>query len=202
MNLPLETSNFLVGAFDEADPVDFSVLSRVGHYKKEKVNSLKLFQSDTDGTLQGESAAFFMVGKKPTEKSWAKVEDVQIIYFPSDANELIEATSQFLKENEVSAHDLDLIVQGQSGDPKKDELSLIMIKSLFDKTPQARFKHLSGEYCTSTSFAWWLSSMILKNQFVPDVVRANGIMPVTLKTILILNHYQGKNYSLSLFRLI
>jgi 3-oxoacyl-(acyl-carrier-protein) synthase len=201
-NLQTESSNFLVGAFDEADPVDFKVLSRVGHYKKDKVNNLNLFESNTAGTLQGESAAFFMLGKLPGEKSRAKIEDVQIVYSPSNTDELIDYTKKFLNENNISIYDLDLVIHGQSGDPKKDRLTLETAEALFDKNAQARFKHLSGEYCTSTSFAWWLSVMILKKQFVSELVRSNAISPDNLKLILILNHYQGKNYSLSLMRSI
>lgn len=198
MNLPADDSNFLVGAFDEADPVDFKVLSRVGHYKKEKINSLKLFESQTDGTIQGESAAFFLLGKKPTAKTWAKIQDVQIVYNPANLIELQQAVQEFLKENEVPIVDLDLVIHGQSGDPKKDKLTLELLDAEFKMKPQARFKHLSGEYCTSTSFALWLGAMIIKNNTIPEVVRTGSKNTDSLKMILILNHYQGKNYSLSL----
>ena len=199
MNLPSDASNFLVGAFDEADPVDFRVLSRVGHYKKDKVNNLKLFESKTEGTIQGESAAFFMLGKQPTKKTWIKISDLQIIYSPSDIEELSQSVARFLEENGTSVEELDLVIQGQSGDPARDELTLTVAQSMFGKTAQARFKHLSGEYCTSSSFAWWLGAMVIKNQTVPNAVKANEVnVPSSVNRILIFNHYLGKNYSLAL----
>ena len=199
-NLPSESSNFLVGAFDEADPVDFSVLSRVGHYKKDKVNNLKLFESKTDGTLQGESATFFMLGKQPTEKSWAKVEDVHIVYAPESLEEFQQELQIFLVENEITIKELDLIIHGQSGDLIKDELILSVLDSQFTQTPQARFKHLSGEYCTSTSFGWWLAASIFRHGLAPEVFLSNEAKVNEVKNVLILNHYQGKNYSLSLLK--
>jgi 3-oxoacyl-[acyl-carrier-protein] synthase II len=199
MNLN-ENSNFLLGGFDEADPVDYKVLARVEIYKNDTVNSLRLFESETPGSIQGESAAFFMLGKKPTEKSWCGILDSKCVYAPASLDELNEGLNSFLFENDLASNNVDLVIHGQSGDPKKDKLTIDILRSQFNAIPQSRFKHLSGEYCTSSSFGLWLGASVLKHQRIPEITRANTIVPKQLKTVLIFNHYQGKNYSFTLLR--
>lgn len=203
VNIEGENSNFLVGAFDEADPVDFKVLSRINVYKNELVSNLNLFESKTPGTLQGESAAFFMLGETATEKSWCKFSDLKIIYAPANLDELTAQLDIFLKENEIEPSDIDLVIHGQSGDPLKDEWTLQLNQLRFSKTPQARFKHLSGEYCTSSSFGLWLAASIIRHQRIPEITKSNSIQQVSqMKTVLVFNHYQARNYSFYLIKSI
>ena len=201
VNMDGARSNFLVGAFDEADAVDFKVLSRIGIYKNEFINNLNLFESSTRGTLQGESAAFFMLGKEATEKTHSRLEDVKIVYSPGNLEELSNQLDTFLQENDLSVSDIDLVIHGQSGDLVKDDLTLQLNQQRFSQTPQARFKHLSGEYCTSSSFGLWLGNAIIKHQQIPEIIKGNDIKRSSaVKTILVFNHYQGRNYSLFLLK--
>jgi hypothetical protein len=201
VNMEKENSNFLVGAFDEGDPVDYKVLSRIGVYKHEFVNNLDLFESKTAGALQGESAAFFMLGKAATEKSWCKLEDLKLVYSPVNLDELTAILDLFLQENKIALSDIDLVIHGQSGDPFKDELTFQLNKSRFNQTPQARFKHLSGEYCTSSSFGLWLGASAIRHQRIPEITRSNSIPSArSIKTVLVFNHYQSRNYSFYLIQ--
>lgn len=194
-------SNILLGGFDESEKADFKILGRLGHYKKESVQNLKLYESDTAGTIQGESAAFFMLGPDQTEKSWCKILEQRIIYFPSSLEEIESNLNSFLSENGIDISDIDVVIHGQSGDRVKDSLTLGLLSSIFHQTTQARFKHLSGEYCTSTSFALWLGASMIKHQRIPEITRGNSIAaPAKIKTVLLFNHYQSKNYSFHLLR--
>lgn len=61
---------FLVGGFDERDDAQYSIHLRVNYYKDHNVPSLKLFESSTVGTLQGEAASFFLLAAKQSDQTW------------------------------------------------------------------------------------------------------------------------------------
>ena len=190
--------NFLVGSYDEADPVQYTINSRVKHYKKEFINSLNLFESTTEGTIQGEGSAFFSLSAIPTETTSCSLVDLRMVFKPEDEKELNDSLNQFLSANELSVEDVDVIVSGASGDVTNDKLINTLCEKL-NSVPQIRFKHLTGEYCTASSFAFWLGASILKNQWIPEAVKVNANQsPSSVKRVLILNQYMGRNYSLIL----
>ena len=67
MQLNTEPSkSFLVGSYDETEIGQYKINLRVGHYKREALNSLELFNHvSTPGSLQGEGSAFFSISGKP-----------------------------------------------------------------------------------------------------------------------------------------
>ncbi|MBN1664394.1 MAG: 3-oxoacyl-ACP synthase, partial [Deltaproteobacteria bacterium] len=63
------------------------------------------------------------------------------------------------------------------------------------------FKHLTGEYATASSFALWLAAMILNIQQIPDTVLVKpAVLPATMNTVLICNHFLSRNYSFMLLK--
>jgi hypothetical protein len=193
-----ESLNFLIGTFDESDPIQYVINSRANHYKKEFVSNLNLFESTTEGTIQGEGSAFFSLSATPTATTSCSLVDLRMVFKPEDENELSDLLNQFLSDNEFSIGDIDLIISGESGDVVKDKVIRSACKKL-DTTAQIRFKHLSGEYCTASSFAFWLGASLFKNQRVPISVRSGShTLPSSIKRILILNQYMGRNYTLLL----
>ena len=52
---------------------------------------------------------------------------------------------------------------GNNGDVDFDGYYEGLSQGLFQDTPQAYYKHLSAEFDTATSFAFWLGSKILKS---------------------------------------
>ncbi len=194
------SANFLIGSYDEAAEVQYKASMRVGHFKKEYINNLSLFETGTKGSIQGEGSAFFMLSRKPSASTWCGLQDMQVVYKP-EGNELNEALKTFLSQNQINPIDVDLIVSGASGDIGHDSILDSVIHSTLNITFQTRFKHLSGEYCTATAFALWLGASILKTQNVPEIVKVKKEpQPKKLKTILILNHYMGKNFTFILLK--
>ncbi|MEO7989896.1 MAG: beta-ketoacyl synthase chain length factor [Chryseolinea sp.] len=190
--------NFLIGSYDEADPVQYTINSRVKHYKKEFISNLNLFESRTDGTIQGEGSAFFSLSAVPTEATSCSLLDLRMIFKPEDEKELNDSLNQLLSANELSIDDIDLIISGASGDITNDALINSVCLKLSAIT-QIRFKHLIGEYCTASSFAFWLGASTLKKQAIPEVVKVDLMQkPLPIKRILILNQYMGRNYSMIL----
>jgi len=189
-----EAENVLVGATEEMVDTSFKVLTRLGLYKRRPISNLDLFKERSKGTIGGEGAAFFLLEAKPSEDTFAELTDLKTLYKPQH----IEASiADFLNANFLEINDIDLVVTGRNGDVRNDELYDSLGAALFKNSPVANYKHLSGDYPVSSSFALWLTVNILKNRTVPAVILEKGTIN-SPKKILIYNHYQQKYHSIML----
>jgi len=191
-----EAENVLIGSFDEAYPVQHSEYIRMGYLKRERVNNLQLFESKTEGALQGEGVAFFMLSDSALPHTWCRLRNLHMVYKPADYGSLSAELIDFLAENDLAPGDVDVLVNGTSGDIVRDQWSLAIGRDCFGHAADVRFKHLTGEYATASSFALWLGAMILKNQTIPEAVLANAAPPRRpFRTVLACNHFLGRYYS-------
>ena len=190
----------LLGGLDELTGHSFRILQRLGHWKRKPVNNMDLFNEKTRGTIAGEGAAFFLVSSKPGAKNYARIAGLDLFTKPAGQEFIEKRISDFLGGHGMTIGDLDLIITGRNSDPYHDQIFDALDASLFNTVPQACFKHLCGEYMTSSAFALWLSCMILKNQVIPEACKWNPLVPGKLKNILIWNHYRNFNYSLILLK--
>lgn len=195
-----QSANFLIGSYDEAAEVQYKASIRSRHFKDEHINNLRLYDTKTRGSIQGEGAAFFLLSGKASSSTWCSILDMRMVYKPGDS-ELRHELENFLSVNRILASDIDIVVNGVSGDIDHDIIINKLINQVIPDSTEVRFKHLSGEYSTSTSFALWLAASILKYQTIPKVVRArNQPDPKTLETILVINQYMAKNYTFLLIQ--
>ncbi len=191
-----EHKTFLVGAYDEADEVQYKVNSRVEHYKKNHINSLQLFEYEDKGSLQGEGAAFFSLDTDQGENSWCILKAVKMVFKPGTTEIFEEELTDFLSKNDTSYNDISVFINGVSGDVDNDKLLFTLATKKFRQIPEIRFKHLCGEYCTASSFGLWMGASILKKQEIPSGVQFNNASaPSFINTALLVNQYMGKNYS-------
>jgi hypothetical protein len=193
------SQSFLVGTYDEADITQYNTHTRIGFFKKEFITTDKLAESKTSGTVQGEAAVFFCISGEPSSNSWCRVQDVGMVYKPSET-EFQEALDNFLRRNEISAEEIDILISGISGDFQRDTTLRSVTTRSFFKTPRLHFKQFCGELCTATSFAVWLGASILKKQIVPEQVANSSSLKSSQSNILIINHYMDSNYSLILLK--
>jgi len=189
-----EANNVLVGGTDELVDACFKILTRLGLYKRQPINSLDLFKEPTKGTIGGEGAIFFLLNNQPSPHDLAELSGLKVLYKPQNIGGEIDA---FLSDNSLNVSDLDLVVTGRNGDTKNDEVYHELANSIFQNVPVANYKHLCGEYPVSTSFALWLAANILKRRTVPEIIMENGSVSMPRK-ILIHNHYLRKYHSLML----
>jgi 3-oxoacyl-[acyl-carrier-protein] synthase II len=190
-----QTDNILVGGTEEMVDTSFKVLTRLGLYKRFPVSNLSLFNSKSKGTIGGEGAAFFLLSDKASTDNMAELTDVQTFYKPKSIE---AAITGFMQTNGLTVNNIDLVVTGRNSDIVNDAIYDNLESSLFKNTPLANYKHLCGEYPTSSSFALWLVANIIKKQEIPIVVGDKSLKNVTPKTVLVYNHYQGKYHSLML----
>jgi 3-oxoacyl-[acyl-carrier-protein] synthase II len=190
-----EADNILVGGVEEMVDASFAVLTRLGLYKRWPLSNLALYDTHTNGTIGGEGAVFFLVSGEESPDNLAELTGLKLLYKPTSVEEGI---IDFLKSNELGLDDIDLVVTGKNGDTKNDKIYKGLSTSIFKNKSLANYKHLSGEYATSSSFALWLASNIVKGGVVPEIVKEGNLELASPKKVLIYNHYQGKYHSLML----
>ena len=98
----------------------------------------------------------------------------------------------------METDDIDLLITGFNGDRESDMIYHQLQDSMFSDVPVAYYKHLCGEYHTSSAFASWLAAMILKTQQCPEYIMKTGNAPSPVKNILIYNQDKNTNHSLIL----
>jgi 3-oxoacyl-[acyl-carrier-protein] synthase II len=188
--------NVLTGAADEITGYSHALLSRFGLYKQDAGENTDLFAVPSKGTIAGEGAAFFLLAKKASGHDYALLEGLHTFYKPENIAAVQNAITDFLLSNDLSATDIDLVITGRNGDAKGDAVYQAVTNHLFASHPIAHYKHLCGEYPTSTAFALWLAAAICQQQHVPPVL---GSVPIAApKRILVYNHYQNIHHSLML----
>jgi 3-oxoacyl-[acyl-carrier-protein] synthase II len=193
-----EADNILVGGTEEMVDISFTVLTRLGLYKRWPLSNLDLFKTRSKGTIGGEGAAFFLLTDKPSTDNLAELVAIKTFYRPKDDQDIQLNINKFLAANSLKAEDIDLVITGKNGDTKNDAVYDVLSDSLFANATLANYKHLCGEYPTSVSFALWVASNIIKKSEVPAIVVQGEIKNKSHKKILIYNHYQNIYHSLML----
>ncbi|NQV02489.1 MAG: 3-oxoacyl-ACP synthase [Bacteroidia bacterium] len=191
-------SNALVGGIDEMTANHLHITRRAGHWKMIPVNNLQLLSYNTPGALAGEGAAYFLLGSQPTPSTYATLRNVKTIYKLEKSTQPEDAIHGFLSANELDVNQVDAVILGYNGDIQYDALYDQLGSGIFQQTQQVWYKHLCGEYYTSTGFALWLGANILKHQLVPAAVKFNNMPSERLQNILIYNQYRNINHSLLL----
>ncbi|BAU54307.1 beta-ketoacyl synthase chain length factor [Mucilaginibacter gotjawali] len=197
-----EADNILVGGTDEMTDTSFTILSRLGLYKRMPCSNFNLYASETRGTVGGEGAAFFLLSDKTSEKNLAELIAIRTIYKPASMEDIEKKVLLFLDENALKINDIDLVITGRNGDTAHDNIYKQLNLSLFNHVNLANYKHLCGEYPTSSAFALWLGANIIKEGIVPEAVVERSTKKVRPQKILVYNHYQKIYHSLMLLSAI
>jgi 3-oxoacyl-(acyl-carrier-protein) synthase len=189
-----KAKNILVGGIDEITDISHAILSRFGLYKQGPVSNLDLYSSGKKGTIAGEGSAFFLLSNTSAEKDLAKLEAVTCFYKPKDFADVESQIEAFLAANGgLSMYDISLVITGDNGDAKNDEVYHYLENSLFNYCNVVRYKHLCGEYPTSSAFALWYAVNLMGQNNDPATAHTAKI-----KRVLIYNHYQNTHHSLML----
>jgi len=165
-------SHVLIGAVHEITDTSHLLLQRMGLYRQ--------------GTIAGEGAAFFLLTGQPSPTDHARLEAITTFYNPVGPTAIAQSISSFLASRSIDTRDIDLVITGRNGDDKNDRVYDQLQQSVLKGPSQVNYKHLCGEYPTSTGFALWMAATILQTTQMPAVRR-----------ILIYNNYH-KYHSLLL----
>ena len=172
MNLEeMKASHILLGGIDENTNDFMHLHSYLGYWKK-PVSNLLLLGDKTPGSIAGEGSAFFMLSSVPTHDHHVVVEGVHTFITPDTADEsdIIPEIDFFLRNHATDKKEISLLLTGMNGDANFDPVYKRLKQNYFSpQTGLAWYKHLCGEYYTSSSFALWLASVILKTQAIPKI---------------------------------
>jgi hypothetical protein len=187
----------LVGGVDEISEKITGFQKLDGQIKKETTSNLELFKSDSSGTIISEGAHFFSLSLENKKTSLAVLQDVEI-FQARNSEEVSEKITEFLQKNKIELTELQCIFWAEM------EISVMITfiqtnrKELFSEISQLAWKHLAGDYDTSSGFALQLACKILQNRHTPGILKLNDITPASTGRILIYNQYLGENHSLAL----
>jgi 3-oxoacyl-[acyl-carrier-protein] synthase II len=173
----------LTGGFDELTESAYIITQRLGLWK--------------NGCIPGEGVAFFMLGGVKEKNDAVCLRAIKTFYKPDGFDAINSQVNGFLTENHKLPGDIDLVILGNCGSSNTNTVYDQLVDRTFHDTAFTGYKHLCGEYDTSSSFAMWLASQMIKEQYIPVYLHANK-NPDHLNNILIYNHLRGTDHSLYL----
>ena len=192
-----QAENVLAGSSDEMTEFSYNFLTRLGVFKQTSVLNLDLFNVNTRGSIAGQGSAFFLLSGTNTENDYAKIDGIDLIYKKNNSG-IQDDITRFFSAQKINAGDLDLLITGKNGDATQDMIIEKISTDIFKNVPSINYKHLCGEYPTSSSFAMWLAANIIKQKKLPPCFEEKNIDAGNIKRILIYNCYQGRYHSLIL----
>ena len=195
-----EGENILVGGIDELADHTSKLYKLIEHTKSDQDAPYVILNKRSKGSISGEGATFFILDKNKTANSYCRLTDVKFVNNLENAD-LESFTANFLKSNDLSVEDIDALILGNNGDIDFDHFYDEM-EPLFPNASVVYYKHLFGEFMTSSSIAVSLGSNILKSQSIPSALLKNkNSQPKSeIKNLLIYNQYRGKDHSLTLLK--
>ncbi|MDR2359510.1 MAG: beta-ketoacyl synthase chain length factor [Prevotellaceae bacterium] len=148
----------------------------------------------TPKVVTGEGAGFFLLSNAPAGKNSVKISAVRTFYAPEE-----NFIARFLAEQHTPAHHLDAVLLGINGNPGDDAVYCRLMDSFFPPSCQLiTYKHLCGEYHTSSAFGLALAAhSIAAGAFPAPAIFKPGKAAKPQK-VLLYNHYQNCNHTLIL----
>ncbi|CAM6004755.1 unnamed protein product [Sphagnum balticum] len=160
--------NVLVGAYDETTDYSFAVMQRLRLLRDTPVSSSELLSRPGSGTIAGEGAAFFLLSTSKNHHTYAALRGTDILYKPHSIDKVKSKLEAFLSRHQMVLSDVDIVISGLCGDSKRDELLREMNDDYFPAQTILGYKHLCGEYMTSSAFALWIGAMIIQIGKIPS----------------------------------
>jgi hypothetical protein len=189
------TSKFLLGSVEEISNYNHNIEMLSGLFKKEVINSKALYKhNQSKGTIAGEGATMFVVSGTQ-ELACMAVVSIDMLLTQS-LNEFSDFFKQWLIQNEL--FEIDFIVSGECGDVRTQPY----FEEVENQLPHAsvfHYKHVTGEYPTSSSAALVVANEILNEASIPShlVKRSQG---KKTQIGLIYNNYRGEQHSFILVK--
>ena len=136
-----------------------------------------------------------MLSDQSTSEKTPFISGMEMLYKPKNKQEVISRMFSFLERHHLQITDIDVVLLGVNGDPNMHDWDAIQNEDIFSQTSLLYYKHLCGEYYSSSSFALFLASKILTKNYIPQHIQINKVKPSEVKRVLVYNHYRGINHS-------
>lgn len=190
--------NILIGAYDEVSDYKYAASKKAGELRPEPCSSLDVYGEKANGVIAGEGAAFFVMATTPGPNCYGCLAANKTFFNPGSVAEIQKQILDFIAAEDLALSDIDVVVSGINGVAAEDAQRTQLNTNLFIQQTILAYKHLCGEYMTSSAFAFWLISKILKTQQIPEatILENRSRKP---QNILLYNSHKA-NHSLMLFK--
>lgn len=180
--------NVLAGGFDEITENSQRIKNIYFGKKTGNINGYNV--------RDGEGAAFFLLKEEKDSSCYAKIIAVETIRIGNlKVKSISEVLENILEKYRLDISDIDYILTGMNGNIVNDEPYLDLKKGILADIPYLFYKHLSGEYFTSSSFAMWCASKMLKTQSIPQIMNYENHVFSKVEHILLLNFFRKRDLS-------
>ncbi|UCG26663.1 MAG: beta-ketoacyl synthase chain length factor [Bacteroidales bacterium] len=193
------SKNILVGGIDELTEQHYQIKMVNRKFKETPYKHMDLLNYQSEGAIPGEGATFFLLTRRPGNMNIATIKGLETFYKPANTGEIADKISAFLVRRELDLDTVDLVILGYNGDGKAKEIYDELGTGYLKNKGKAYYKHLCGEYPTSSAFAVWLAANIIKQNYIPGSITPDTVntgKPV--RTVLLYNHDRNVNHSLIL----
>ncbi|HOY39791.1 MAG: beta-ketoacyl synthase chain length factor [Bacteroidales bacterium] len=188
--------NVMVTGNDEMTPNYFTLLKRIGYWKQEVPDTLKIIgDCSTPGSFAAEGSVSMIISEAPASTTYARIEAMKLDYKPQgfDSNDI----SVFLTENNCTPNDIDVFLTGMNGDIENDKVYKGLF-SFFGEDKIAFYRNICGEYFTSSAFGILAAALCVKSGKVPASMTLKGRPVEKVRRVLFYNHFKNKDHSLIL----
>jgi hypothetical protein len=185
------SNHILIGDVEELSPYNIQLDTKRKRFKKKPVSNTDLVRSKTKGSVSGEGASMFLLSSS-SKNALAKIVDLKTFFKPNQ-KELIQHCKDFLAEKKMSLDSIDLLVLGYNGN-SEENTNYDCFLDLFKNSKAIAYKHMVGDYSTSSSFAVYMSLSFLNGIEIPSHLALNNNNRKTQR-VLIYNHYQNVHHS-------
>jgi 3-oxoacyl-[acyl-carrier-protein] synthase II len=187
----------MVTGNDELTPNYFILLKRIGYWKDAVADTLRIIEDGLGtGSFAGEGSTSIVMADTKTASTYAQFRGMDLFYKPTDR--VSSHIPKFLAEFGLTPKDIDLVMTGMNGDELNDGVYQEVTGELFQPNQIAIFKHISGEFYTSSAFGMWAAAWCLREHKVPSHLMKDGKEKEGIKHILLYNHFHNRDHSLIL----
>jgi hypothetical protein len=179
-----EAGLVLTGAVDELNDTAFALMQEADCADNE------IFYS--------EGASFFLLSKDPNG-ALAKLDDIEVFSKAGNRDELIARLDAFLKRNQLTKDNIDLLVSGRTGDASVNSWYKVS-EEYFAEASLLYYKKLCGEYMSAAGFAMFMAHRAIITGQVPASVLARKVEGRDIKNVLIFSYNKNAEFSLILLR--
>lgn len=169
--------NVLVGGIDELTGVSIKMLQRLGCIAGPE------FPAAPKG---GEGAVFLVLGSEGSSNHYAVLQRVSMVY-NSDA---VQALQQFSQ-----GHKVDLVLTGANTPEAFRQFYQKALQTVLPNANYGYYKHLCGEYHTSSAIGTMVAAQMLKEGQVPQWALLGNAAPKNLRTILIYHRTAAEGHA-------
>jgi hypothetical protein len=183
-------ASYLVGAVDEISAYNYNIDYLDGWYKSRLQPGISLYDSDTAGSIAGEGAAMFLVNDQPAG-AVAQLKALQTLH--SDNEQEVKAfLDAFIKKHAGTSTDIDILITGENGDNRLQKYYRAAESLFTGQTGIARYKHLTGEFPTSSALVLWLTCNV---GTIPDQLFKSGTSKPNDCSFMIYNSYKATQHA-------